>query len=170
MSKKRYSLVFGIFFGIFLFSYSMGATYKMSDDQTRDFLKQFSQTTQGIGSIGIFVHNAAVAIPMFVPVAGIGWGVYTAGSTGASFSALAATNPDLANVSPLAFLILAPFGIMELVAYSIGMSRSFHFIWAIIKKNPLKKEIRPTLIELSIVASLLLVAGVIESIMINNHI
>ena len=148
----------------------MGAMYKMSDDQTRDFLKEFSKTTHGIGAAGIFLHNASDALPMFVPAAGVGLGVYIAGSTGAAFSAMAATNPEMSNLPPLALLLASPFGIMELVAYSIGMSRSFHLVWTIIKKNPLKKEIRPTIIEIGIVLALLLVAGIIESMMVNNHI
>lgn len=170
MSKKKYSLVFVIFVCIFLFSYSMGAIYKMSDEQTESFLKEFSKTTQGIGAIGIFLHNASDAILMFIPVAGVGFGVYIAGSTGAAFSAMAATNPQMSNLPPLALLLASPFGIMELVAYSIGMSRSFHLVWAIFKKNPLKKEIRHTMIEIGIVLILLLVAGIIESMMVNNHI
>lgn len=144
--------------------------YKMSDEQTSIFLKEFSKTTQDIDSIGIFVHNASVAIPMFIPAAGMGWGVYTAGSTGVAFSAMAATDPEISNLPPLALLLASPFGILELGAYSIGMSRSFHMIWAIIKKNPLKKEIKPTLIELGIVVSLLFVAGIIESLTVNHHI
>ena len=170
MSKKKYGLVFGIFFCMFLGAYSIGAMYKMSDDQTRDFLKQFSHATQGIGALGIFLHNASVAIPMFIPAAGVALGDYTAGTTGAAFSAMAATNAEISNVSPIAFLLASPFGMMELVAYSIGMSRSFLLIVTIFKKNSLKKEIRPVLIEVAIVVSLLLVAGIVESMMVNKHI
>jgi hypothetical protein len=170
VSKKKYSLVFGIFFCVFLFSYSMGAMYKMSDDQTETFLKEFSKTTQGIGAIGIFLHNMTDAIPMFIPAVGIGWAIYTAGSTGTAFSALASINPELARVLPITVLLGSPFGIIELVAYSIGMSRSFFLIVSIIKKNPLKKEIRTTLMEIGMVIALLLVAGIIESMMVNKHI
>jgi hypothetical protein len=170
VSKKKYGLVFAIFFCAFLFSYSMGAMYKMSDEQTEAFLNEFAKTTQGIGALGIFLHNMTDAIPMFIPAAGIGWAVYTAGTTGAAFSALASINPQFSHVVPITVLLGSPFGIMELVSYSIGMTRSFLLVFSIIKKNPLKKEIRPTLIEIGVVIALLLAAGITESLMVTKHI
>jgi hypothetical protein len=67
---------------------------------------------------------------------------------------------------PLALLLVTPFGIMELVAYGMAMSRSY----LIVKhrtKAKLKLQIRPIIIEIIIVSVLLLVAGQIEQVMID---
>ena len=78
------------------------------------------------------------------------------------------TTPSLAKIPPLALLYLSPFGVMELVAYSIGMSRSFLLISTIIRKKPLKNELRKTGIEIGIVLALLLAGGFIEYYMIQQ--
>ncbi|MGI0007929.1 MAG: hypothetical protein ACREAR_08050, partial [Nitrosotalea sp.] len=89
-------------------------------------------------------------------------------STGVAFEALVTTTPTLAKVPPLALLYLSPFGIMELVAYSIGMSRSLLLILVIIRKKSLKTELRQTVIEIGIVLALLLAGGFIEYYMIQQ--
>ncbi len=155
--------------GIFIIAYSIGAQSKLSDEDAKNFLKEFQQAIQGIGAIGIFTHNITVALPMFIPAFGIAWGSFAAWSTGMAFSALVSTNPILSKLPPLAVLLISPFGIMELVAYSIGMSRSLLLTLAIIKKNPLKAEIRFVIIEVGIVIALLLAAAFIESAMISKY-
>ena len=105
---------------------------------------------------------------MFIPGAGIAWGSFAAWSTGVALHALVTTTPALAQLPPLAVLYLSPFGVMELVAYSIGMSRSFLLIKSIIKKQPLGIELRKTAIEIGIVVALLLAGGVIEYTMIQQ--
>jgi hypothetical protein len=55
---------------------------------------------------------------------------------------------------------------MELVAYSIAMSRSYHLVYGLIKRVNLKSIIKPTAIEIGIVIVLLLVAGFLEEYMI----
>ncbi len=56
---------------------------------------------------------------------------------------------------------------MELVAYSIAMSRSFHIAYTVIKRVNLKSLIKPTLIEIGIVMAILLVGAFVEEYMIN---
>lgn len=140
----------------------------MSEEDSKSFIKEFEHTVEGIDAIGIFMHNTSVAIPMFVPGFGIAWGSFAAYSTGLAFKALVSTTPSLAKLPPLAIIYLSPFGVMELIAYSIGMSRSFLLINTILKKSSLKKELRPTLIEIGIVIALLLVAAFIEYTMIQE--
>ena len=55
---------------------------------------------------------------------------------------------------------------MELVAYSLGVSRSFILIRAIIKKTDLVPLIKPTFIEIGIVMGLLLAGGYLEFYML----
>ncbi len=141
----------------------------MSDEETKAFVKDFQSATQGIDATGIFLHNASVALVMFVPAFGAGWGSFTGWQTGAGFNAIISSNPMLATrISPLALIFLSPFGVIELVAYSIGMSRSYLLIWRIIRKNPLQKEIIPTAIEIGIVIALLLIGGFVESYMLSH--
>ena len=168
MFRIKRVLVFLIFIGIFSLSYSIGTQIKLSDEESKLFLKDFQKIVEGIDAIGIFQHNASVALPMFVPGFGIAWGAFAAGSTGVAFEALVSTTPALAKIPALALLYLSPFGVMELIAYSIGMSRSFLLINAIIRKKPLKNELRQTGIEIGIVLALLLAGAFIEYSMIQQ--
>lgn len=158
-----------IFIGIFSTAYSIGSASNMSEQDSKSFIKEFEQAVEGIDAIGIFTHNASVALPMFIPGFGMAWGSFAAWSTGLAFKALVSTTPALAKLPPLAIIYLSPFGVMELIAYSIGMSRSFLLISIILKKKTsLKQEIRPTAIEIGIVIGLLLAAAFIEYAMIQE--
>jgi len=170
VSKKTRAIAFGVFVGVFLSSYMIGTTYKMSDDDAGKFLKDFQSATQGIDAVGIFFHNTSIALPMFVPAFGVAWGSFTGWQTGAAFNAVIVANQTLSNMPPLAVLLASPFGMLELVAYSIGMSRSFLLVWRIVKRNPIKKEIIPLAIEIGIVIVILLIGGIIESSMITQHV
>ena len=166
MTKKKRLLIFLIFICIFLVAYSVGAATPVSDEDAMAFLEEFNQAIEGIDAIGIFVHNLTIALPMFIPGFGAAWGAYAAWTTGVAFNALVKTTPALSQFPPLALLLISPFGLMELVAYSIGMSRSFLLIQTIIKKIPIKQEIRPTAIEIGISIALLIAGGFLEFTMI----
>ena len=168
MTKKKRLLIFLIFIGIFLVAYSVGAATPVSDEDAMAFLEEFNQAIEGIDAIGIFVHNLTIALPMFIPGFGAAWGAYAAWTTGVAFNALVKTTPALSQFPPLALLLISPFGLMELVAYSIGMSRSLLLIQTIIKKIPIKQEIRPTAIEIGIAIALLIAGGLIEYAMIQQ--
>lgn len=149
-------------------SYSIGTFSKLSNNESEQFRKEFQDIVKGIDALGIFTHNSSIALPMFIPGFGLAWGSFAAWSTGVAFSALVTTTPALQKIPPLALLYLSPFGLMELVAYSIGMSRSFLLINAIIRRKPIQKQITPTLIEIAIVVGLLLAGGFIEFYMIQQ--
>jgi hypothetical protein len=166
--RNKRVLVFLIFVGIFSLSYFIGSLSKLSDEESQTFLKEFQKVVEGIDAIGIFEHNASVALPMFIPGFGLAWGSFAAWSTGVAFEALVSTTPTLAKIPALALLYLSPFGIMELVAYSIGMSRSFLLVIAIIRKKPLKIELRQAGIEIGIALALLLAGGFLEYFMIQH--
>ena len=86
--------------------------------------------------------------------------------TGYAFAAIATSVPEVASISPLTILFLTPFGLMEISAYSLGISRSFILIKAIISKTNLFQFIKPTIIEIGIVVALLLIGGYVEFYMI----
>lgn len=168
MTRKKRLLFFVIFAAIFSMSYSIGAEMPVSTEDAEIFLKEFQLAIEGIDAVGIFVHNVSIALPMFIPGFGMIWGAFAAWSTGFAFSALETTNPILSQLPPLSVLFLSPFGLMELAAYSLGMSRSFLLINTIIKKNPIKLQIRSTIIEIGIVVGLLIVGGFVEFEMIQQ--
>lgn len=149
-------------------SYSIGAESPISDKDAKTFLEEFKLAVEGIDAIGIFAHNASVAMGMFVPGFGVGWGVFTAWSTGVAFKSIVMANPVLAKLPPLSVLLISPFGAMELIAYSIAMSRSAILIRTLVKRMPIKPEARSTTIEIGIVVAILLAAGFIEYAMINQ--
>ena len=138
----------------------------VSEDEANAFMAEFEELVLDIDAFGIFVHNLSIALPMFIPGFGVAWGLFSAWSTGFAFAAITVTAPQLSDIPPLSILFLSPFGLMELVAYSFGISRSFILIRAIIKKVNLVPFIKPTLIEIGIMISLLLAGGYLEFYMI----
>lgn len=154
---------------IFSAAYWIGSQSILSEVESKNFVKEFQHAVRGIDAIGIFIHNASVALPMFIPGFGVAWGVFAAWSTGVAFKALVATTPSLSKLPPLAIIYLSPFGIMEIIAYSIGMSRSFLLINTILRKGQVRLQMRSTIIEIGIVVGLLLAAGFIEYGMIKEY-
>jgi uncharacterized membrane protein SpoIIM required for sporulation len=170
MTVKTRTLSFGVFVGVFLLAYTIGTGYKMSNEESQSFLKDFEGATKGIDAFGIFLHNTSVALPMFIPAFGVCWGSFTGWQTGAAFNAIASSDASLSNIPPLFIFLASPFGILELGAYSIGMSRSFLLVWRIVKKKPIKKEIIPLVVEIGVVIVILFIGGFIESSMMTQHV
>ena len=152
--------------GLFSAAYQLGSTSQVTDEEANAFMNEFEELIEGIDAIGIFLHNTSIALPMFIPGFGVAWGLFSAWSTGFAFAAIVSITPQLAEIPPLAILYLSPFGLMELVAYSLATSRSFILIRAIIKKNNLSLFLKSTGIEIGIVIGLLLSGGYLEDYMI----
>jgi hypothetical protein len=165
MNKNRIILFF-IFLAIFTIIFQLGSMSTVSQEEADLFMEEFEKLVLDIDAFGIFVHNTTIALPMFIPGFGIFWGLFSSWSTGYAFAAIATSVPEIANISPLTILFLTPFGLMEISAYSLGISRSFILIKAIFKKTNLFQFIKPTIIEIGIVIALLLAGGYIEFYMI----
>jgi len=165
VNKVRIILFF-IFLGLFAAAYQIGSMSTVSEEEANAFMAEFEELVLDIDAFGIFTHNLTIALPMFIPGFGVAWGLFSAWSTGFAFAAIAVTAPQLSDIPPLSILFLSPFGLMELVAYSFGISRSFVLIRAIIKKIDLVPFIKPTLIEIGIMIGLLLAGGYLEFYMI----
>ena len=165
LERKRI-LVFFIFMGLFSLSFWIGSMWDVPLEDAEAFNEEFQELIEDIDGIGIFLHNSMIGLPMFIPGFGIAWGFFTSWQTGYAFAALATTIPILREIPSLALLYLSPFGIMELTAYSIGMSRSFLLIHKIIKKISIKQDAKIVGIEIAIVAGLLLAGGILEAYMI----
>ena len=160
-------ITFFVFVGLFSLSFQIGAMYDVSDEEANAFVQEFLSNTDEIDGIGIFLNNITATLPMFIPGLGIFWGAYTGWSTGFGFAAILTMAPGLSEMVPLSVLYMSAFGFMELVAYSIAMSRSYHLVYVLIKRKNLKLVIKPTAIEIGIVVGLLLVAAFLEEYMIN---
>jgi uncharacterized membrane protein SpoIIM required for sporulation len=145
----------------FLIAYSAGATINMSKKEAEDLKGQFAKQIVGIDQNGIFINNVKVALGMFIPGIGAGIGIFSGISTGMVFSAMAETSPFISNVSPL-IILLTPFGIMEVFAYGLAMSRSGMLIYQLVKKKPWREYTILTLIEIGIIVVVLFVGAVIE--------
>ena len=130
---------------------------------------EFSQTIKEIDSMGIFFNNLNVGLPTFVPGFGPAWGLYSAWSTGVSFSAIISMSPNLTDFQPLDIFYASSFGFMEIIAYSIGMSRGAFLIFAFIEKSPKKSLIIWSLVEISIAIGLLMAGNILEYSMINSE-
>jgi len=159
-------ILFFIFLGIFAAVFQLGSMTSVSEEDAEAFMSEFEELVLDIDAFGIFTHNLTIALPMFIPGFGVAWGLFSAWSTGFAFAAIATTVPEIGEIPPLSILFLSPFGLMEIAAYSIGISRSFILIRAVIKKVSLSSFLKPTVIEIGIVVALLFVGGYLEFYMI----
>jgi len=159
-------ITFFIFLGIFAAAFQIGSMTSVSEEEADAFMSEFKELVLDIDALGIFLHNTTIALPMFIPGFGVAWGIFSAWSTGFAFAAIASTVPEIGEIPPLSILFLTPFGLMEVFAYSMGISRSFILIRAVSKKINLIPFIKPTVIEIGIVVALLLAGGYLEFYMI----
>jgi len=159
-------ITFFIFLGIFAAAFQIGSMTSVDEEEANAFMSEFEELVLDIDAFGIFVHNTTIALPMFIPGFGVAWGIFAAWSTGFAFAAISTTSPEIAEIQPLSILFLSPFGLMEVFAYTIGISRSFILIRAVSKKINLIPFIKPTITEIGIVVALLLAGGYIEFYMI----
>ena len=163
-------ILFFIFTAIFTVVYGTSAvTSEPTEEEIEEVMSFFEEIVDTIDGIGIFTHNTTIALPMFIPGFGVVWGLFSAYSTGFAYSAIAAANTDLAQLNPLAIL-LTPFGLMEMSAYSIAMSRSTLLAKDVFQKNwhQMKNDKLIISIEIGIVVALLLIGGIVEMWMIET--
>tara|TARA_B100000029_G_scaffold262187_1_gene258361 strand:+ start:227 stop:763 length:537 start_codon:yes stop_codon:yes gene_type:complete len=163
-------ITFFIFTTIFAIVYGSSAILsEPTEAEVQEVMEFFNSIVDTIDGIGIFAHNTTIAIPMFIPGFGVAWGLFSAYSTGFAYSAIAAANAEVAQLNPLAIL-LTPFGLMEVAAYSIAMSRSALLAKNVFQKNwnHIKNERNIIAAEIGIVIGLLLAGGIVEMWMIET--
>ena len=151
-----------LFLGLFQLGFSINVDKSFSEDLSRNFIEQI----QDINETGIFLNNLKIALAMFIPMAGIVIGGFSAFSTGLIFNSIT----NLSNVqypNPL-IVFLTPFGILELVSYGIALSRGGIFLYEISKRRISKKSIAHLLGEIVLVSIMLFIGALIEWNMIEN--
>ena len=157
---------FFVLMAIFSAVFAISAETTLPEEEVEMIMEEFESMVEGIDAFGIFVHNTALSLPMFIPGFGIIWGMFSAFSTGIAFAAIKSMNPLVEQIPALSILFMTPFGLMEVAAYSIAMSRSYIFIHKIVKKIPIRNDIRVTLIEIIILLGLLFTGAYVEWYMI----
>ena len=80
---------------------------------------------------------------------------------------LAATSANLNDIPPLLILI-TPFGLMEIVAYGLAISRSGMLFYSLLKRKHWREYLLSTLVEIGVVVILLLSGAIIEWEMISR--
>jgi Zn-dependent protease len=165
ISKWRFLFfVFGMI--VFIIAYFVGATLVSLNPSQAEFIKRdFEKQIKGINQYGIFANNFRVALGMFIPGFGIALGTFSAFSTGLVFNVLSTISPTLSNISPL-IVFLTPFGILEIIAYGIAISRSGILSYQLIKdtnkRHSWRKYVIPTVIEIGIVVIILFIGAIVE--------
>ena len=155
-------VLFFVFLGIFSASFAIGAEIQVSEEESKIVLEELESLIAEIDAVGIFTHNTSLALPMFIPGFGIAWGAFAAFSTGMAFSVIQDANPMLENIPSLTILFMSPFGLMEIAAYSIAMSRSYMIIHKMIRRMSIRQDFRVIGLEIAIVVGLLLTGGFVE--------
>ncbi len=155
-------VLFFVFLGIFSASFAVGAEIQVSEEESKIVLEELESLIGEIDAVGIFTHNTSLALPMFIPGFGIAWGAFAAFSTGMAFSVIQDANPILENIPSLTILFMSPFGLMEVAAYSIAMSRSYMIVHKMIRRMSIRPDFRVIGLEITIVIGLLLAGGFVE--------
>ena len=155
-------VLFFVFLGIFSASFAIGAEIQVSEEEGKIVLEELESLIGEIDAVGIFTHNTSLALPMFIPGFGIAWGAFAAFSTGMAFSVIQDAHPILENIPSLTILFMSPFGLMEVAAYSIAMSRSYMIVHKMIRRMSIRPDFRVIGIEIAIVVGLLLTGGFVE--------
>ena len=155
-------VLFFVFLGIFSASFAVGAEIQVSEEESKIVLEELESLIGDIDAVGIFTHNTSLALPMFIPGFGIAWGAFAAFSTGMAFSVIQDANPILENIPSLTILFMSPFGLMEVAAYSIAMSRSYMIVHKMIRRMSIRPDFRVIGLEITIVIGLLLAGGFVE--------
>lgn len=148
----------------FMIAYSVGAWIPLGEEEAEEVRSGFVADIESLDQSGIFLNNIEIALAMFVPAAGVGVGIFSGISTGVVFNAFALATPELAGIPPLSILV-TPFGMLEVFAYGLAMSRSAMLAIQLAKKQERKNWRQfsvATGIEIAVVIIALLGGAVIE--------
>jgi len=160
-NRFRTKLFFACLAG-FTVALQVGSLFPVDPVEAKAFISGLEAQIEGIDAVGIFLHNSALSLLMFVPFGGALWGIVTASQTGLAYSALITVQPSMSFMPAVGLLYLSPFGIMELVAYSIAMSRSLIVGHRLLKRQFNRLEAKHLGIDIGILLGLLLAGAVLE--------
>jgi len=155
--------------GLFTISFQIGATTELSLEDSLAILDEFTNTMEDIDSAGIFLNNLSIGLPSFIPGIGPAWGLYAGWSTGITISGIYSMYPELSDSQPLDIFYASPFGFIELIAYSIGMSRGAFLVFSFVKHHSMKSILKWTIVEIGIVVALLGISEDLHMFVLLSH-
>ncbi|HSQ48550.1 MAG TPA: stage II sporulation protein M [Candidatus Deferrimicrobiaceae bacterium] len=173
--KRIYSALF--VFALTLVAMAAGFAVPVSPEFAQEIYNQLNQTVTegnatGTLAASIFTNNFLLCLAMFIPLAGIGIGLFIMFSTGLAFRAVleaqlamgVSTTPPVAFDFSTAILALALVGITfvaEFVSYTIGMTES---VWLFRRLTQRRwRELKITAKLIGVVALLLTVGAIVET-------
>ena len=173
--KRIYSALF--VFALTLVAMAAGFAVPVSPEFAQEIYNQLNQTVTegnatGTLAANIFTNNFLLCLAMFIPLAGIGIGLFIMFSTGLAFRAVleaqlamgVSTTPPMAFDFSTAILALALVGITfvaEFVSYTIGMTES---VWLFRRLTQRRfRELKITAKLIGVVALLLTIGALVET-------
>ena len=174
--KRIYSAIF--VFALTLIALAAGFAVPVSPEFAQDVYGQLNRTvTEGTASgtlaPDIFRNNFLLCLAMFIPLAGIGIGLFIMFSTGLAFRAVlevqlatgVSAAPPVSFDFSTAVLALALIGITfvaEFVSYTIGMTES---VWLFRRLTQRRwRELKLTAKLIGVVALLLAIGAIVETL------
>ena len=161
-------ILFFVFFGLFTASFQIGATTELSEEESLAIVHEIAAAIGDATSTSIFLNNVSTGLANFVPGIGPAWGLYSGWSTGIAISGIYSLYPELSDSQPLDIFYASPFGFIELIAYSIGMSHGAFLVFSFVKRHSMKSILKWTIVEIGMVVTLLAVGAVMEISMIQT--
>jgi len=157
LAKERFLWLL-IFMAVFSATFSVASEIELPPQEAEQVRNQITEKIAGGNTSTIFLNNIVLGLVMFIPVVGVLLGIGSAFATGLAFSTFALEIPAYT------ILFFSPFGfIMELLAYSIAMSRS---LFLVKYRKQIRKQVKITLIEMGIVSGLIFFGSIIEAYLI----
>ena len=127
-------------------------------EETRNLIRSLDFLS---ASLYIFVHNFTLCLVMFIPLLGVGFGMYVILSTGYAIEIDALAHQIPPSVAFISYFILPHFW-AEFISYELAMSQSILITWVLYKKA-FSKTLAETLKIIGITAALLFAAALIET-------
>jgi hypothetical protein len=170
--KRIYSTVFILL--IALLATVAGMFVQVSPDEAQAIYTQLNQTQSSPHlAPDIFVNNFSLCLLMFIPLAGLGIGLFILFSTGMAFRAVfdvqaaqgltstaTASNITASTAIGLLLFIGAVF-VLEYVSYTVAMTESVWLFRRILQKR--WREVKITLALIGLVALLLAIGAIVET-------
>lgn len=173
--KRIYSVVFILFLSIL--ATVAGTLVPISQQDAQVISDQLNQTvTQGTsgGTLipDIFINNFSLCLLMFIPLAGLGIGLFILFSTGMAFRAVfeiqaanGLSGASTSNINPstaiLGLVLIGAVFLLEYVSYTIAMTESVWLFRRIMQKR--WSELKITAAVIGTVALLLIIGAIVET-------
>jgi hypothetical protein len=177
-SKRKRIYLIILFFVAALIVTIAGALVPLSAQESKQLYDQVNQTTTLSPvplAVSIFLHNFPICLGMFIPLVGAIFGLFVMLDTGIALGAelRVESSPNFQgqtvaltpSTAVLALTLIAVVFTLEYVSYSTGMSESI-WLFRRITQHRLRHELKNTGILIGIVAVLLTVGAVVETLTI----